>query len=622
MLIKQFDISNFKGIGRATIALEDKVPGNIVTLVGLNESGKTSILEALSNFGNTDKELTTLLRSVQAGPSNQDIIPQSKKAAFTGTISISATLEFEEIDIKDVEDYLLIQDFVLDRNAFPKSIVVSKTLIFEDSTFKSSTNTWAITFRMTKKGSDSAVVANAIATSTEDEKKLWQACVGVLTKRLPQMIFFPTFLFNFPDRIYLDVDEGEINIYYRKVMQDVLDSQGEKLSIQKHIIDRVGRLKNLHPNEATFPSFLFGREEKKLVDAVLQRAASEMTRVIFGSWNEMFRQSVTGKRVAIDWSIDNQKKNSVYIEISIIDGEDKFSISERSLGFRWFFSFLLFTKFRSRRSETVVFLFDEPAANLHSRAQIKLLQIFDEIAVGKKFIIYSTHSHYMVNPKWLEKTYVIENDAISGDLGSFTISKNNIKATSYRRFVGSHSGKTSYFQPILDALEVEFSPLISAAQAIIVEGKFDYFPLLFFRSKFSIGEEPVIFPAGGASRAGNLISLFRGFGVRFRVLLDDDGAGRKSKKQYIRDYLLSEDEVVTLGDIDPSLSDKSFESFYQTDVTDAIKKRFETEKIEKDQFSLFFQELLSKKEQVSFPDTEAALEKLHDWLKKNYPRPS
>ena len=42
----RFDIQNFKGIKSATL---DLVPAgaNVFTLIGLNESGKTTILEAL-----------------------------------------------------------------------------------------------------------------------------------------------------------------------------------------------------------------------------------------------------------------------------------------------------------------------------------------------------------------------------------------------------------------------------------------------------------------------------------------------------------------------------------------------------------------------------------------------
>ena len=44
MQFTQFVIRNFKGISEATLNLEGAKDGGVIALVGLNESGKTSIL--------------------------------------------------------------------------------------------------------------------------------------------------------------------------------------------------------------------------------------------------------------------------------------------------------------------------------------------------------------------------------------------------------------------------------------------------------------------------------------------------------------------------------------------------------------------------------------------------
>jgi predicted ATP-dependent endonuclease of OLD family len=45
-----FEIRNFKGIKRIRLEFDKKPSGNVYTLVGLNESGKTTILEAMHFF--------------------------------------------------------------------------------------------------------------------------------------------------------------------------------------------------------------------------------------------------------------------------------------------------------------------------------------------------------------------------------------------------------------------------------------------------------------------------------------------------------------------------------------------------------------------------------------------
>ena len=50
MRFLKFEIENFKGIEKATLDLTKLRTANVVTLIGLNESGKTTILEAINSF--------------------------------------------------------------------------------------------------------------------------------------------------------------------------------------------------------------------------------------------------------------------------------------------------------------------------------------------------------------------------------------------------------------------------------------------------------------------------------------------------------------------------------------------------------------------------------------------
>lgn len=82
--------------------------------------------------------------------------------------------------------------------------------------------------------------------------------------------------------------------------------------------------------------------------------------MVFGAWNEISGRNVSGKTVRVDFGVDSEVGNIPYLQLIIHDGEQDYAIHERSLGFRWFFTFLLFTQFRaSRKSERgTIFLFD------------------------------------------------------------------------------------------------------------------------------------------------------------------------------------------------------------------------------------------------------------------------
>ncbi len=626
MKIKKFDIHNFKGIRHTTIDVAGVVPGNIGTLIGLNESGKTTILEALSHFVTQDRSAASLVSTVHQPSSLQDLIPKASKAAFTGDISIVATVSLEDTDVTALADhYKEKTKLILDKSYVNKNILVRRIYTFEDSIHKRTQTVWTINdFKLRPHKSRSYKSYGGSEETKKEEKDIWLQGVNFLSDRIPQIVYFPTFLFDFPNRVYLEGESTDINSYYKSILQDVLDCQGEGISIRKHVLDRVERIRLRHTEPANFITAFMNSSEKDQIDAVMLKIAMEMSRVIFGSWNEVLGKNVTGKRVHIDWKMDPSKSNALYVEISIVDNHSRYTLSERSLGFRWFFSFLLFTQFRQyRKDKSTIFLLDEPASNLHSKAQNKLLESFSNVANSSIYIIYSTHSHYMVNPLWLEKAYIVRNTAIDydseNDIDSFEVKNTNIEAIPYRSFVNSNPTKTTYFQPVLDALDFAFSPLERSSNALIVEGKFDYYPLLYLRRRTSTHSVPEIFPANGAGGIGTLISLFRGWAVKFRILLDDDEAGQREKKRYVKDYLLAAEEVATLGDVVPTLKGATFEGIYQKDVTDAVRSEFKTATaLSKGQYALHFQRLIHTGAAVSYPRTEAIFKPLSDWIDKQF----
>lgn len=246
-----------------------------------------------------------------------------------------------------------------------------------------------------------------------------------------------------------------------------------------------------------------------------------------------------------------------------------YPITERSLGFRWFFCFMLFTQFRQFRRErgNVLFLFDEPASNLHSRAQQQLLRSFGAITrEGRGKIIYSTHSHHMIEPRWLESTFLVSNESAYEDeesMYSHSSSDTNIEIFPYRRFVSEHPGKTTYFQPILNTLEYLPSAIESIGDAVFVEGKNDFYMIRFFEDVILKRDEKLsILPGTTSSGFNTLIALYLGWGRRFVLLLDDDEEGRRQKQRYIDEWNLPISQVITLGDISSKWTGWELENFF------------------------------------------------------------
>src|SRR5690242_10857904 len=95
MRYTKFIIKNFKGIKELTIDLNKEPKSKVFTLVGLNESGKTSILEAIN-----------LLSQNVIQSKRHELIPKSEKINFNQIISVKGELEISEEDFKKISTFV------------------------------------------------------------------------------------------------------------------------------------------------------------------------------------------------------------------------------------------------------------------------------------------------------------------------------------------------------------------------------------------------------------------------------------------------------------------------------------------------------------------------------------
>ena len=595
MKISKARIRNFRGILDTEIDLSNDIPGQVVTLIGLNESGKTTVLEALSNFVSRDTETHTLIENYYTKVDSSSFVPKHRRGRFTDNISILCDVILNDEDISKIGKYVKFSsNAIIDEKEFPKNIKVERRYSFADSKLTSQQNFWTFNVKYHKKNGTKIYRAN------NNSDQIWLAVVRSLNSILPAIIYFPTFLFDIPDRIYLEESESETvhNSYYRKVFQDILKTVDPQYSIDKHIVKRVKEAAEKSGVEGFFRALL-GASIEGDIDTVIREVSNEASRTIMGAWDQIFGRKLLNKRIEFSWNFDPTDGNKVYVEMFIIDGQSKYLLKERSLGFRWFFSFLLFTQFRRSGSEgrPAIYLFDEPASHLHSGAQIKLLESFEKICGPDDLIIYSTHSHYMVNPLWLEKAYIVDNKAIdlsSDDFDQFNTKPNEIEAIRYRNFVSQFPSRTTYFQPVFDALRYQMSPMQFRGPAVILEGKFDYHPFVYFMKRLKADPNLAIFPVNGAGDLSTLISLFRGWAIPFLALLDDDTAGQREANRYKKDFGITDAELANLADFVPATKGKAFEALFLSDTEKMIEKYgFKAGRKIKQEASLLFQHLIA-----------------------------
>lgn len=244
----------------------------------------------------------------------------------------------------------------------------------------------------------------------------------------------------------------------------------------------------------------------------------------------------------------------------------------------------------------LLFLFDEPASNLHAAAQQKLIESFPEIAQNGHFLAYSTHSHYMIEPKWLEQTFIVSNRAdvpASSLLDEVSLDDESldVKAATYRSFVNLHPGQTSYFQPILDRLSVVPSKFDMHKASVVLEGKSDYYILRYAERLFGISDLPLL-PGLGAGTFGALAALHVGWNLNLLFLLDGDKKGKEERDRYAEDFGIDTNRLATLDELSPGL--KVIEDLLDSEAKQIIQSALALSAVpSKNQIRRFFQERLA-----------------------------
>lgn len=585
-----FEIRNFKGIQELRIDFDAAPDSRVITLVGLNESGKTTVLEAMNYYKHKPASLEPLKIAGYEVGDIHDLIPIARRSNFTDTISISAGYVLTPAERGELEKFINNDlKLVLERPIEEFKLTLEHT--FVDSKHTDSHSFYdGIPGARRRTGSRFSPIVNF-----EQE---WLQIDNWLRDRLPAIVYFPNFLFDFPDKIYLDdaPSDPELHEFYKRLIQKILTSLGKGLLIKKHILDRA---KSTDKND-----------QRNLL-STLSEMGGHVTKTVFDAWDAVFRRKHAAKEIR--FSVDKDEQGLVFIQFQIKDGTDIFSIHERSLGFRWFFTFLLLTQYLARSgkdAEGQLFLFDEPASNLHSSAQQQLLQSFDRFHPESK-ILYTTHSHHLINPFWLESAYVVKNEGLdyADPSDAYSARESKIAIDRYRNFAARHPDQTTYYQPILDVLEYRPSNLELARDAIFFEGKNDSYTLALAATQLRKPIRDACFvPGTGSGNLEPLIRLYLGWGRRFVVLLDDDAAGRREKTRYLK--LLGAavaDRLFTLGDIDVSLKGCRLEDVVPKAERDAIQlSHYPGGKTSKDLYNRCLQEALQKGDNAAFAPATAA----------------
>lgn len=237
----------------------------------------------------------------------------------------------------------------------------------------------------------------------------------------------------------------------------------------------------------------------------------------------------TNRNLEIRFEIEHAANNVRYLNIRIYNSKHRVTLplKNRSKGFLWFFSFLVwFSKIQGDKNSKYILLLDEPGLSLHASAQNDLLRFIDEKLAPEYQVIYTTHSPFMIDSLKLNEVrtvYDTQNPKIGSVVSDAVEEKDSDTLFPLQAALGYTIAQNLYVSP----------------QNLLVEGISDLVYLNHFSTilkdmgKQGLSDDVTIVPVGGADKIATFISLMRGNELSTVCLLDtftDQGAEVRLKR--------------------------------------------------------------------------------------------
>lgn len=307
--------------------------------------------------------------------------------------------------------------------------------------------------------------------------------------KLPKFWYFSDY-FSLPYRIDLnDLNKKNVN--------------GSMTNEEYKIVRALFELSGLHVEdvltEANFESF----------KAKLEATSNSIT-------DDMFEYWTTNESLEICFDIEHVSAENRFLNIRIKNTKHRVTLplKNRSKGFLWFFSFLVwFSKIQGDNKSKYILLLDEPGLSLHATAQNDLLRFIDEKLAPNYQVFYTTHSPFMIDSQKLNEVRTVydSQDPKKGSIVSDAIEeKDSDTLFPLQAALGYTIAQNLYISP----------------RNLLVEGVSDLVYLTHFSSilktenREGLEDNITIVPVGGADKIATFISLMRGNQLDTVCLLD------------------------------------------------------------------------------------------------------
>lgn len=570
MLLKKVTIHKYKSfLTEQTYEVESQ----ITRIVGKNESGKTALLEALakSNYFEDNAEFKF----------SKDLdYPRGEltKVRNENPEAITCEYELSDEDIQKIEDDFesgIIQKQIFSVTSYYDNTRTTTGVSVDFSVFKD----WLIkTFGVGDQGKEFINEADSFSnledTVTENStlpgmkeiktelEKIKDASEGwknslegyiyrtFISPAIPKLWYFSDY-FSLPCRINL-------NDFATGKPTGSLSS--EEYKIAKALFELSGLQIDDIQSESNFETF----------KAQLEATSNSIT-------DDMFEYWTTNQNLEIRFDIEHAANNVRYLNIRIYNSKHRVTLplKNRSKGFLWFFSFLVwFSKIQGDKNSKYILLLDEPGLSLHASAQNDLLRFIDEKLAPEYQVIYTTHSPFMIDSLKLNEVRTVYDtqDPKTGSVVSDAVEeKDSDTLFPLQAALGYTIAQNLYVSP----------------RNLLVEGISDLVYLNHFSTilkdmgKEGLSDDITIVPVGGADKIATFISLMRGNELSTVCLLDTftNQSAEVRLKRMVEQKIIADKKILyyhsvigqTFADIEDLFSKDEYLELYNGTFSTSIK---------------------------------------------------
>ncbi len=544
MLLTKVRIKKFRSIDDST---EVSIEKDITVLVGQNESGKTAFLEALSKALSSEnnryfsvmedyprRHLSEYQRRHDREPqpvldltysfSDKELLEIDEliglKVKVSSTFSVVYNYANQSFNNFTIDEEAFVIEF-LERHEYSDSL---KKLLEGSKTIRDAL------YRLQSDTTDEACrLSNEWFTRFQPNMTGW---INLLTYEVWSKL----------------VNRWQPKFYY---FDDYYLLPG-KINLQELIQNRNSR--DLAPNMKTALSLLTmagvsleelnspnGYEEIK---AKLEGISNSITDNIFRYWQQ-------NKDLQVEFDIRTDPKDlppfntgpNLYVRIRNTRHRVSVPFNQRSKGFIWFFSFIVwFDTIQEKDTVPPILLLDEPGLSLHALAQGDLLTYIDQLCREHQ-VIYSTHSPFMIKSDSLHRCRLVEDRHDLGTIVSEAVAESNKRTLFPLQAVMGYAMAENLFIGKKNLL------VKSAAELLYLK----YFSAQLEQAgKKGLREDILVIPMGGLDKAVTFIALANT--TRMDIVILHDGVAQSESKI---ESAVKQKSIVNYGSVlDPSHASK------------------------------------------------------------------